>query len=160
MSCKYFQLSRVYVTMLALAGLMIAASVWAEGVAPGGFNLPWSTVDGGGGASSGGAFTLIGSIGQPDAGAPMSGGAFALTGGFWPGGGAPVPLCPADIAPAPSGDNLVNVQDLLAVIGAWGACANPNNCAADIAPIGPPMGDDLVNVQDLLAVIGAWGPCP
>jgi len=74
--------------------------------------------------------------------------------------GTCAPLCPADIAPAPNGDGLVNVQDLLAIIGAWGACANPNDCRADIAPVGPPMGDDLVNVQDLLAVIGAWGACP
>jgi hypothetical protein len=73
----------------------------------------------------------------------------------------PLPLCPADIAPTgpPMGDGTVNVQDLLAVIGAWGPCADPDNCPADIAPLGPPMGDDLVNVQDLLAVIGAWGAC-
>ena len=34
------------------------------------------------------------------------------------------PTCPADIAPAgpSSGDDLVNVQDLLAVIAAWGQC--------------------------------------
>jgi len=57
-------------------------------------------------------------------------------------------------------DGTVNVQDLLAVIGAWGACGDPNDCPADLAPIGPPMGDDVVNVQDLLAVIGAWGACP
>jgi len=70
--------------------------------------------------------------------------------------------CPADIAPIgpppPDGDDTVNVQDLLAVIGAWGACANPNDCPADIAPA--PSGDDTVDVQDLLAVIGAWGACP
>jgi len=73
---------------------------------------------------------------------------------------APKPLCPADIAP-PGGDEVVNVQDLLAVIGAWGPCGDPNppNCPADIAPIGPPVGDDVVNVQDLLEVIGAWGAC-
>jgi hypothetical protein len=48
-------------------------------------------------------------------------------------------------------DGTVNVTDLLAVIGAWGATgAN----AADI------NGDLVVNVTDLLAVIGAWGPCP
>ena len=159
MSLKIFQHFRAPATLPGLAGLMLAASVSAEGIAPGSFSIPWHTVDGGGGTSSGGAFTLIGSIGQPDAGAPMSGGAFALTGGFWPGGGVPAPLCPADIAPAPTSDGLVNVQDLLAVIAAWGACANPNNCPADIAPIGPPIGDDLVNVQDLLAVIAAWGQC-
>jgi hypothetical protein len=41
------------------------------------------TIDGGGGASSGGSFSLTGTIGQWDAGATMTGGAFALTGGFW-----------------------------------------------------------------------------
>jgi len=70
----------------------------------------------------------------------------------------PLPQCLADIAPLPNGDELVNVQDLLAVIAVWGPCANPNACPADIAPA--PSGDDTVNVQDLLAVIAAWGACP
>jgi hypothetical protein len=64
-------------------------------------------------------------------------------------------LCVADIAP-PGGDGAVNVNDLLAVINAWGPCANPQSCPADIAP---PGGDGAVNVNDLLAVINAWGPC-
>ena len=45
--------------------------------------MPWHTTDGGGGASTGGAFALTGTIGQPDASAPSSGGVFSLTGGFW-----------------------------------------------------------------------------
>ena len=69
---------------------------------------------------------------------------------------APTNPCPADLAP-PQGNGVVNVQDLLAVITAWGVCANPNQCPADIAPVG---GNDVVNVQDLLAVITAWGACP
>lgn len=56
--------------------------------------------------------------------------------------------CIADI----TDDGLVNVTDLLAVIGAWGACSPP--CPPDINT------DGQVNVTDLLAVIGAWGPCP
>ena len=72
---------------------------------------------------------------------------------------APGTPCPADIAPG-NGNGFVNVDDLLAVINSWGACANPNACPADIAPSGPPQGDDAVNVDDLLAVINAWGPCP
>jgi hypothetical protein len=67
--------------------------------------------------------------------------------------------CPADI----NNDSQVNVTDLLAVIGTWGACANcppVGNCPADIAPVGPPQGDCQINVSDLLLVIGAWGPCP
>jgi hypothetical protein len=64
--------------------------------------------------------------------------------------------CVADI----TGDSTVNVNDLLAVVTSWGPCANPNDCPADISPVGPPMGDDQVNVNDLLAVITAWGSCP
>ena len=46
------------------------------------FSIDWFTIDGGGGTSSGGNFTLSGTIGQPDAGT-MSGGNFSLNGGFW-----------------------------------------------------------------------------
>ena len=70
----------------------------------------------------------------------------------------PISQCLPDIAPA-GGDGAVNVDDLLAVINAWGACADPDDCPADIAPAGPPVGDDQVNVDDLLAVINAWGAC-
>ena len=45
-------------------------------------DLAWWTVDGGGGASAGGSYSLSGTAGQPDAGA-LSGGVFALHGGFW-----------------------------------------------------------------------------
>jgi len=51
-----------------------------------------------------------------------------------------------------NGDGVVNVADLLLVIGAWGACAG---CDADIAP--HPAGDGIVNVADLLLVISNWG---
>lgn len=46
------------------------------------FAVDWSTVDGGGGSSTGGVFSVTGTIGQPDAGT-MSGGNFTLHGGFW-----------------------------------------------------------------------------
>jgi hypothetical protein len=46
------------------------------------YSLMWSTVDDGGGTSTGDAYTLSGTIGQPDAGA-SNGGAYSLGGGFW-----------------------------------------------------------------------------
>ena len=46
------------------------------------FTLESFTVDGGGGTSTGGTYTLSGTIGQPDAGA-LSGGNFTVEGGFW-----------------------------------------------------------------------------
>jgi hypothetical protein len=54
-------------------------------------------------------------------------------------------LCPADV----SGDGMVNITDLLAVIAAWGQPGGP----ADV------NGDGVVNISDLLAVIAAWGTC-
>jgi hypothetical protein len=56
------------------------------------------------------------------------------------------PSCPADV----SGDQQVNITDLLAVISAWGPCAG---CPADI------NGDGAVNITDLLTVISGWGSC-
>ena len=46
------------------------------------YSIDWSTIDGGGGTSTGGVYSVSGTIGQPDAGT-MSGGNFSLTGGFW-----------------------------------------------------------------------------
>ncbi len=46
------------------------------------YDLSWWSVDGGGGTSTGGVYTVTGTIGQPDAGA-MTGGNYSLTGGFW-----------------------------------------------------------------------------
>jgi hypothetical protein len=54
------------------------------------FSIPWSTIDGGGGTSTGGGFTLTGTIGQPDA-ATLVGGSFQCLGGYW--GGAAAPSC-------------------------------------------------------------------
>ena len=54
-----------------------------------------------------------------------------------------------------TGDGIVNVDDLLAVINSWGVCQPPPApCPADIAP---PTADGMVNVLDLLMVINQWG---
>lgn len=42
-----------------------------------------STIDGGGGTSTGGVYSVSGTIGQPDAGGPMTNGQYSVTGGFW-----------------------------------------------------------------------------
>jgi len=46
------------------------------------FRVEWFTLDDGGGTSSGGLYSIGGTIGQQDAGW-MSGGDYALEGGFW-----------------------------------------------------------------------------
>jgi hypothetical protein len=46
------------------------------------YSIDWSTLDGGGGTSTGGVYSVSGTIGQPDAG-PMNGGNYTIQGGFW-----------------------------------------------------------------------------
>jgi len=70
---------------ITLVFLMFASVCFAD------YSIGWYTIDGGGGHSSGGPYTLTGTIGQPDA-AYSSGGSYELLGGFWPGG----PLCFVD----------------------------------------------------------------
>ena len=49
------------------------------------FDLSWYTFDGSYTLSTGGGFSLGGTVGQPDAStAGLTGGGFSLTGGFWP----------------------------------------------------------------------------
>ncbi|MCX6925772.1 MAG: hypothetical protein NT154_21565 [Verrucomicrobia bacterium] len=57
------------------------------------YSIDWSTVDGGGGTSTGGVYSVSGTIGQPDAGA-TSGGGYSLTGGFWGLYATPAPVPP------------------------------------------------------------------
>ena len=54
--------------------------------------LEWTTIDGGGGTSSGGTYTLTGTIGQPDP-AYSESEVFIVMGGFWPAG----PMCLVNI---------------------------------------------------------------
>ncbi len=58
----------------------------------GDFSISRYTIDGGGGTSTGGQYTLTGTIAQHDA-AYSSGDDYELLGGFWPGG----PLCIVNI---------------------------------------------------------------
>jgi hypothetical protein len=51
------------------------------------------------------------------------------------------------------GDDVVNIQDLLGVIGGWGQCLQPhavNTCPADLNVNG------TVDLDDLLQVINNW----
>ncbi len=78
---------------MTVAGMLAGGSSALAQMGPN-LDLTWSTIDAGGGTSSGVGFTLTGTIGQPDAGV-MSGVGFELAGGFWAGAGGPPP-CYAD----------------------------------------------------------------
>lgn len=77
---------RWIIPLFVLASLLLATVALAQ--SGGGYDLSWSTVDGGGYTwSEGGGYSLGGTAGQPDAGV-ISGGAYTLSGGFWVGGPA------------------------------------------------------------------------
>jgi len=65
-------------SVLLLAGLLATAAI--SHAQP--FAISWYTIDGGGGSSAGGTFSVTGTIGQPDAG-HMAGGNYTIDGGFW-----------------------------------------------------------------------------
>ena len=63
------------IILLASLGLFSSAS------GQGGFSLSRGIIAGGGGRLNSGAFSLTGTIGQPEAGVPLHSGGFSLTGG-------------------------------------------------------------------------------
>jgi len=75
---------------LAMAVLLLLVGRVVLAQTGGGFDLSWWTVDNGGGSLSGDGYTLLNTMGQPDA-ATLSGGGYTLYGGFWGPGPATTP---------------------------------------------------------------------
>ena len=135
--------------------LTAVLALMAGVVLAGQFDLSWSSTDGGGGSSEGGAFALSGTIGQPDAGR-MSGGTFAITGGFWAvpasGGGCtrdPEWLCDGDV----DGDGQVNPVDAGLVQVAFGSIHEQALCNYDLDC------DGQINPVDSGIVQSLFGTC-
>ena len=81
-------MKRSLLGMVLLLGLTLTGVALAQ-TGGAGYDLTWWTVDGGGYTfSTGGNYTLGGTIGQPDAGPVLAGDRYALAGGFWGGGAA------------------------------------------------------------------------
>jgi hypothetical protein len=108
----------------------VAVLIFAS-VALGDYKIVWSTIDGGGGTSSGGQYELTGTIGQPDA-SYSEGGVYELLGGFWPGG----PLC------------FVDFEDFARFAELW--LETGTGLAADLYE------DDVVDFFDLKLFVDEW----
>ena len=64
---------------LVIAGLLLAlSSLHAQT-----YSIDWSKIAGGGGTSTGGVYSVSGTIGQPEAGGALTNGQYSVTGGFW-----------------------------------------------------------------------------
>jgi hypothetical protein len=67
-----------------LGALLFVLALSAPRVEAQSYSINWYTIDGGGGTSTGGVYSVSGTIGQPDASTqPMTGGNYSVTGGFW-----------------------------------------------------------------------------
>ena len=95
------------------------------------YSISWHTIDGGGGTSSGGAYTLTGTIAQHDA-AYSEGQQYELLGGFWPG----EPLCVIDF------EHFARFAELWLVTG--------SDLPADLYE------DDIVDWLDLEVFVDYW----
>jgi hypothetical protein len=79
---KYFMKTN-HPCALVLLALLLATFLSKPATASAQYSITWSTIDGGGGTSTGGVYSVSGTIGQPDAGAAMTNGQYSVTGGFW-----------------------------------------------------------------------------
>jgi hypothetical protein len=69
----------------------------------------------------------------------------------------PASACPADCSP-PGGNGAVNIDDLIAVLNAFGATES----ACDVAPTNADCtsGNAAVNIDDIVFIINEFGDCP
>jgi hypothetical protein len=143
---------RTVFTTKTTIGMLAAASIALTSVGPAfsqEFDLSWHTFDAGGGLVIGGDYELVGTIAQPDAGAPMTGGGFELLGGFWPGALSPA-SCLGDL----DGDGAISVSDLTILLSNFGSTsAAPESGDLD--------GDGDVDIGDLSLLLSLFGSlCP
>lgn len=127
---KYFEFD-LFVETIRISLLAAFVIIAAAADVSADYQIVWSTIDGGGGTSSGRQYIVSGTIGQHDA-TYSAGGDYELLGGFWTG----EPLCvvdfhhyarfaeywldtgsnlPADLYE----DNIVNWLDLKLFVDEW-----------------------------------------
>ncbi len=67
---------------LSLTGLGNRPELQSAELGPGDYTIAWHTTQVGGGISTGGEFSVVGTVGQADT-AQVQGGDFAVNGGYW-----------------------------------------------------------------------------
>jgi len=117
----------IFVSLLGLLAVRATAQI---------YSIDKFTIDGGGGTSTGGVYSVSGTIGQPDASGPLSGGTYTLVGGFWALPGAvQTPGAPLLSVESLGGNNVrvfwplpatgFVLDQSLTVTGAWSQVAFP-----------------------------------
>jgi hypothetical protein len=134
--------------LILLLSLLLPMLVFAQN-----YSIGWYKIAGGGGTSTGGEYQVSGTIGQHDAGGPMTGGNFSLTGGFWavvqmPG----APLLTITHSgntvviswPSPSMGFILQTNSNVANVPGWsnfGGTVNDNGVTKSVTTNSPPIGN-------------------
>ncbi len=155
---------------LILTGLlclpMVGSSrVWGEGDSEAaergpeargtGLAIDWHSIDGGGTMfSTGGGMTLGGTLGQPDAGGPMTGGGLTLTGGFWVVAASACPNTCGDING--SGGN-VDLVDFATLSNCFGLVGPNASCDAGEFICSDLNEDGVINLLDFATFLLTFG---
>ena len=124
MAAELFSVKIVKRMLLIMCILLFSLPVFA------GYEIRWHTIDGGGGTSSGGQYTVMGTIAQHDA-AYSEGEQYELLGGFWPG----EPMC------------FVNFEHFARFAQYW---LYIGDCSADL------YDDDIIDYLDVDAFVYEW----
>ena len=100
------------------------------------YSIDWYKIAGGGGTSTGGVYSISGTIGQHDASGAMSGGNYSITGGFWALYAVQTPGAPTlyisqsgNVATVywqnVAGWNLIQNGNLATPVASWSASSSP-----------------------------------
>ncbi|MDQ3132915.1 MAG: carboxypeptidase regulatory-like domain-containing protein [Acidobacteriota bacterium] len=138
------------------AYLILFLSILVPAQTGGNFTITESVIAGGGGqTSTGGTFSLDGTIGQPAAGGALEGSPFAVTSGFWNFAAAAPPAVTfeSDVAGRPHGDTSIQSNDVVQVQRFQIGLEQPNQSnefqRADSAPF-TSRGDSLIQSNDVV----------
>ena len=143
--------SRLVIVLLAIIATTGVVAMTAKSGSD--FDISWFSIDSGGGSSDREIWEVTGTMGQPDAGAPLSGGPWTVTGGFSieiaeGGGGFRRGDCNAD-----DSTNIADAIFLLSFISGMGddppceeSCNANNDSSSNIA--------DVIYIFSYIAGIG------
>jgi hypothetical protein len=147
----------LFVMVLVLAfGLTLPLTGFSQA-----FSINWYKVAGGGGVSTGGVYSVSGTIGQHDASSALLGGTETVTGGFWSliavnTPGAPrlsISLTPTNTAvvswPAPSTGWTLQQNGNLSFPAGWTTVTNPVSTVGGRKQviISPPAGNRFFRLR-------------
>jgi len=75
--------SKIVNRLALLLGFILLHSACCLSAVGQSYSVDWYKIAGGGGSSTGGTYSVSGTLGQHDASPPLTGGPYSLTGGFW-----------------------------------------------------------------------------